>query len=165
TAFGGPAIGKLLHLDLVSHQPAMTWANTRWGARLEGVLLRDYTLQGWFYRTFNEAPVPLLSSPGGLNNLKSTSNPNGITPIQIDDRGVRAPVCSKAGCTPAGRACSKALATGVTLEWRLEPAAGVSATLVSRRRRRRRRCSDASPPPRTATSPGPTASSGSRARR
>ena len=133
TAVGGPAVGKLLHLDLVSHQPAMTWANTRWGARLEGVLLRDYTLQGWFYRTFNEAPVPLLSSPGGLNNLKSTSNPNGITPIQIDDRGFRVPVCSKAGFTPSGRPCSKALATVVTLERRLESVAGVSASWFSPR--------------------------------
>src|SRR5207244_13309664 len=60
TAVGGPAIGKLLHLDLVSHQPAMSWANTRWGVRLQSLLLREYTLQGWSYRTFNQAPVPLL---------------------------------------------------------------------------------------------------------
>src|SRR5438552_7952836 len=25
------AVGKLLHVDVVSHQPAMSWANTRWG--------------------------------------------------------------------------------------------------------------------------------------
>src|SRR5438046_6006547 len=133
TDIGGPAVGKLLHLDLVSHQPAMSWANTRWGARLAGVLLRDYTVQGWFYRTFNEVPVPLLSSPGGLNDQKSASNPNGITPIQIDDRGFRVPVCSKAGFTPSGRPCSKALATVVTLERRLESVAGVSASWFSPR--------------------------------
>src|SRR5438046_3752480 len=133
TALGGPAIGKLLHLDLVSHQPAMTWANTRRGARLEGVLRRDYTLQGWFYRTFNQAPVPLLSSPGGLNNQRSPSNPNGQVPIQIDDRGFRVPVCSKAGFTPSGRPCSKALALVTILERRLESVAGVSASWFSPR--------------------------------
>ncbi len=98
TDIGGPAVGKLLHLDLVSH-----------------------------------VPVPLLSSPGGLNDQKSASNPNGITPIQIDDRGFRVPVCSKAGFTPAGRPCSKALATIVTLERRLESVAGVSASWFSPR--------------------------------
>ena len=132
-ALGGPAVGKLLHLDLVSHQPAMSWANTRWGVRLQTLLLREYTLQGWFYRTFNQAPVPLLSSPGGLNNQRSPSNPNGQVPIQIDDRGFRVPVCSKAGFTPSGRPCSKALALVTILERRLESVAGVSASWFSPR--------------------------------
>ena len=133
TAIGGPAVGKLLHLDLVSHQPKMSWANTRWGARLTGIVARDYTVQGWFYRTFNQAPVPLLTAPGGLNNMKSATNPHGIEPIQIDDRGFRVPVCnfapgSTAGVTPSGRPCSKALATVVELERRLESVAGLSAS-------------------------------------
>ena len=132
-ALGGPAVGKLLHLDLVSHQPAMSWANTRWGVRLQSLLLREYTLQGWFYRTFNQAPVPLLSSPGGLNNQRSPSNPNGQVQIQIDDRGFRVPVCSKAGFTPSGRPCSKALALVTILERRLESVAGVSASWFSPR--------------------------------
>jgi len=132
-ALGGPAVGKLLHLDLVSHQPAMSWANTRWGVRLQSLLLREYTLQGWFYRTFNQAPVPLLSTPGGLNNQRSPSNPNGQVPIQIDDRGFRVPVCSKAGFTPSGRPCSKALALVTILERRLESVAGVSASWFSPR--------------------------------
>ncbi|TMB04245.1 MAG: hypothetical protein E6J57_01950 [Deltaproteobacteria bacterium] len=131
TALGGPAVGKLLHLDLVSHQPAMSWANTRWGVRLQSLLLREYTLQGWFYRTFNQAPVPLLSSPGGLNNTRSPSNPNGIVPIQIDDRGFRVSQCSKAGFTPDGRPCSKALALVTVLERRLESVGGVSASWFS----------------------------------
>ena len=133
TAIGGPAVGKLLHLDLVSHQPAMSWANTRWGVRLQSLLLREYTLQGWFYRTFNQAPVPLLSTPGGLDNQRSPSNPNGQVPIQIDDRGFRVPVCSKAGFTPSGRPCSKALALVTILERRLESVAGVSASWFSPR--------------------------------
>jgi len=132
-ALGGPAVGKLLHLDLVSHQPAMSWANTRWGVRLQSLLLREYTLQGWFYRTFNQAPVPLLSTPGGLDNQRSPSNPNGQVPIQIDDRGFRVPVCSKAWFTPSGRPCSKALALVTILERRLESVAGVSASWFSPR--------------------------------
>jgi len=133
TALGGPLVGKLLHIDLVSHQPAMSWANTRWGVRLQSLLLREYTLQGWFYRTFNQAPVPLLSTPGGLNNQRSPSNPNGQVPIQIDDRGFRVPVCSKAWFTPSGRPCSKALALVTILERRLESVAGVSASWFSPR--------------------------------
>ncbi len=125
------AVGKLLHIDVVSHQPAMSWANTRWGLRLQSLLLREYTLQGWFYRTFNQAPAPLLSSPGGLNNARSPSNPNGIVPIQIDDRGFRVSECSKAGFTPDGRPCSKALALVTILERRLESVAGVSASWFS----------------------------------
>src|SRR5213076_2915296 len=74
-ALGGPAVGKLLHLDLVSHQPAMSWANTRWGVRLQTLLLREYTLQGWFYRTFNQAPVPLLSTPAGLEGARAGHHP------------------------------------------------------------------------------------------
>jgi len=124
-------VGKLLHISVVSHQPAMSWANTRWGVRLQTLLLREYTLQGWFYRTFNQAPAPLLATPGGLNNAKSPSNPNGIVPIQIDDRGFRVSQCSKAGFTPDGRPCSKALALVSILERRLESVAGVSASWFS----------------------------------
>ena len=51
-----------LHTVVVDHLPENTWANTRWGARLQGLLFRDYTVQGWFFRTFNQQPVPLLSS-------------------------------------------------------------------------------------------------------
>jgi hypothetical protein len=143
TAFGGPAIGRVLHVDVVSHQPAMTWANTRWGARLEGVLLRDYTLQGWFYRTFNQVPIPLLSSPGGLANTRNPANPNGIAAVQVDDRGFRTPVCLTAagtpvgiggmGRTPAGRACSKVFPVITILERRLESVAGLSASWFSPR--------------------------------
>src|SRR5205809_477536 len=74
---------------------------------------------------------PLPSSPGGLNNQRSPSNPNGQVPIQIDDRGFRVPVCSKAGFTPSGRPCSKALALVTILERRLESVAGVSASWFS----------------------------------
>src|SRR5437016_10040957 len=75
-ALGGPSVGKLLHLDLVSHQPAMSWANTRWGGRRQGLLLRGYTLQGWFYRPLNQPPVPLPSPPAALTTQRGPTNPN-----------------------------------------------------------------------------------------
>src|SRR5437867_3586774 len=68
---------------------------------------------------------------GGLNNTRSPSNPNGIVPIQIDDRGFRVSQCSKAGFTPDGRPCSKALALVTVLERRLESVGGVSASWFS----------------------------------
>ena len=52
-----------LHVAVVDRLPENTWANTRWGARLTGVVARDYTVQGWFFRTFNQAPVPLPVVP------------------------------------------------------------------------------------------------------
>src|SRR5439155_24487980 len=122
--------------EAAAHRPRQPparhgWANTRWGVRLQSLLLRDYTLQGWFYRTFNQAPAPLLATPGGFSNARSPSNPNGIVPIQVDDRGFRVSQCSKAGFTPDGRPCSKALALVTILERRLESVAGVSASWFS----------------------------------
>src|SRR5262249_32090998 len=49
-----------LEVVLVDRLPKNDWSETRWGARLTGVLLRDYTVQGWFFRTYPTAPVPLL---------------------------------------------------------------------------------------------------------
>src|SRR5207249_558407 len=47
------------------------------------------------------------------------------------DRGFRVSECSKAGFTPDGRPCSKALALVTILERRLESVAGVSASWFS----------------------------------
>src|SRR5262249_57509086 len=60
----------------------------RWGARLQGLLFRDYTVQGWFFRTFNQAPAPLLSSVPAFG---LSTNPDKIS--LIDDRGFRTPLC------------------------------------------------------------------------
>src|SRR5581483_409390 len=57
---------SLLHVSVVDKLPANKWNNTRWGVRLTGVVARDYTVQGWFFRTFNQAPVPVLSSPAAV---------------------------------------------------------------------------------------------------
>src|SRR5262249_50119906 len=48
---------------------------------------RDYTVQGWFFRTFNQQPVPLLSSVAA-----QTLATSGKTTL-IDDRGFRTPIC------------------------------------------------------------------------
>lgn len=40
------------------HLPSRSMANSRYGARLQAVLARDYTASLWFYRTFTQVPVP-----------------------------------------------------------------------------------------------------------
>src|SRR5262245_37558571 len=87
-----PRAGKLptpVHVATVSRIPEQNWGNTRWGGRLTGVLFRDYTVQGWFFRTFNQAPSPLLVTPSAVNLLLD----NKLKPTQIDDRGFRTPIC------------------------------------------------------------------------
>ena len=82
----------LLHTVVVDRQPEKTWANTRWGARLQGLLFRDYTVQGWFFRTFNQQPVPLLSSTSGFTLAQ---NPAKIS--LVDDWDM---IPGARGCTP-----------------------------------------------------------------
>jgi len=119
-----------LHLNLVDRLPHNDWGNSRWGARLTGVLFRDYTVQAWFFRTFNQAPVPILASPGSLQ-----LNADGkVAPTLIDDRGFRTPVCNGIdsatgiGRTPSGRACSRSFAVVNVLDRRLESVVGLAAT-------------------------------------
>src|SRR5262245_15073501 len=38
---------RTVHVSTVSLQPVNNWGNSRWGARLTGVIFRDYTVQGW----------------------------------------------------------------------------------------------------------------------
>jgi hypothetical protein len=125
-----PAVRDALHVSIVEVLPRQTWENSRWGARLTGVLLRDYTVSGWFFRTFPEQPVPLLLGP---NPLFDPSFPATL----IDDRGFRTPVClgpdgspirTGAGLTPAGRRCSFAKPAVNLLVRRLVSVAGASAT-------------------------------------
>jgi hypothetical protein len=119
-----------IHIVTVDRLPDNTWANTRWGARLTGVLFRDYTVQGWFFRTFNQAPSPMLTSPGGAD----LGLDGRIKPTQIDDRGFRTPICNNIdpatgfGRTPAGRPCSRSIPTVTVLERRLENVVGLAAT-------------------------------------
>jgi hypothetical protein len=135
----------LLHTVVVDRLPEKNWANTRWGARLQALLFRDYTVQGWFFRTFNQQPVPLLSSNSGFT---LSTNPDKIS--LIDDRGFRTPLClddngnriprrnaaggSNAGVpghTPVGRACSWQAPVVTTLNRRLESVIGIAASWFS----------------------------------
>jgi hypothetical protein len=133
TGLGGPCSslpgGCRLQILTVDRLPSNDWGNSRWGARLTGVLFRDYTVQGWFFRTFNTAPVPLLVSPGPSDRLAS-----GFKPILTDNRGFRVPVCNNIspstglGTTPAGRPCQRSVPVLSILERRLESVVGIAAT-------------------------------------
>ena len=143
-----------LHLVVVSRQPANSWANTRWGVRLTGVVARDYTVQTWFAREFPVAPTPLLTGgPGGfdegfgdLKGQRLKQNP----PTLIDDRGFRTPIClnnatnkplvkgagarfGAVGHTPDGRTCSYAEPIVTILDRQLESVIGLSSTWFSPR--------------------------------
>ncbi len=117
TAQGSLANG--IHTSVVDKLPEQTWANSRWGARLTGVLLRDYTVQGWFFRTFNQAPVPLLTDASAFGILHQNRG------TFVDDRGRK--------CDPATATGPCALgAPAVTiLERRLESVVGLSSTWFS----------------------------------
>jgi len=132
-----------LHTVVVDHLPENTWANTRWGARLQGLLFRDYTVQGWFFRTFNKQPVPLLSSVPGFtlaNKGKTTLvDDRGFrTPICLDDNGNRIPqflnggsTAGTEGRTPAGRTCGWKAPVVTSLNRRLESVIGLAGTYYS----------------------------------
>ncbi len=134
-----------IHQVTVSKLPENTWNNSRWGVRLTGVLFRDYTVQGWFYRTFNQAPSPLILGPPGAADLGAA----GLSTL-VDDRGFRVPVCldpntgkplkkptglafalESFGVTPSGRPCSWAAPSVTVLERRLESVVGLSGSWFS----------------------------------
>jgi hypothetical protein len=129
---------NLLHVVTVSRLPQNTWANSRWGARLTGVVANDYTVQGWFFRTFNQQPIPVLKGPPGGFALAAAGD---IT--LIDDRGFRVAECFDAsgnpikqaagstGKTAAGRTCSWAAPVLTILERRLESVVGLAGTWYS----------------------------------
>ena len=126
----GPA---RLHAVTVDRLPASTWGNSRWGARLAAVLSEDYTVQGWFFRTFNQQPAPLLVTPGAIELALAGK----LAPTLTDDRGFRVADCigvsrtSAFGRTPSGRVCSRSLPVVTLLERRLESVVGIAATWFS----------------------------------
>jgi hypothetical protein len=141
-----PASAALLpgyvHVSLVDKLPPNTWSNSRWGARLEGVVARDYTVQGWFIRTFPEQPTPhITGAPGGIALGPGPLGNGTIKATQIDDRGFRVPICLgpdgnpvkrlTIGRTPGGRACSLAVPVVTVLDRRLESVIGVAASWFS----------------------------------
>jgi hypothetical protein len=136
-----------LHLVVVSRQPEQTWANTRWGAHVTGVVARDYTVQAWFAREFPVQPTPLLTGgPGGFDQgFKDVAGRRPVPSTLIDDRGFRTPICldnttnapitkrfGAVGHTPAGRSCSYAQPIVTILDRKLESVVGLSATWFSK---------------------------------
>jgi hypothetical protein len=108
-----------VHTSLVDRLPDKTWGNSRWGVRLTGILFRDYTVQGWFFRTFNQAPAPLITNAsafGIFNQGRGTF---------VDERGRR--------CDPATASgpCAKMAPAVTLLERRLESVIGLSSTWFS----------------------------------
>src|SRR5262249_32981737 len=115
---------------IVDRQPKNDWSETRWGARLTSVLFHDYTVQGWFFRTFPTPPIPLLIGPPSLTRTD-------IPQTLIDDRRFRLPSCLDAagnqirtgsGLTPAGRPCKFARPVVTELYRGLTSVAGAAAT-------------------------------------
>ena len=108
-----------IHTVLVDRLPDNTWGNSRWGARLEGVLLRDYTVQGWFFRTFNQAPAPLITNASAFGIAQQ-----GRATF-VDERGRK--------CNPATTSgpCAKQAPAVTLLDRRLESVVGLSATWFS----------------------------------
>jgi len=118
------------HISIVQRLPKSTWSESRWGARLGGIVARDYTVSTWFFRTYPEQPTPLITSPSFLELTSKKT--------LIDDRGNRVPVCNGLGAggtgighTPAGRSCTFAHPSVTELFRRLESVFGLAATWYS----------------------------------
>jgi hypothetical protein len=109
-----------LHTAVVDRLPENTWGNSRWGVRLSGVLFRDYTVQGWFIRTFNQQPVPLLTDAGAFGIFNSGRG------TYVDAKGQR---CNPNDAT-AGT-CAKKAPVVTLLDRRLESVVGLSSTWFS----------------------------------
>src|SRR5262249_49189937 len=107
-----PNGSALIQANTVQRVPRETWGNSRWGARLSAVINGDYTVQGWFLRSFNQAPAPWLMSTNYSNLFLKGQVPATI----VDDRGFRVSQCNNinpataTGTTPAGRPCGPRLA-------------------------------------------------------
>src|SRR5207245_10970433 len=104
------------------------------GARA-GVFGPEHAVQGWFFRTYPTAPVPLLRGP-----VPSISTTAPVPPTLIDDRGFRTPVCLDSngnqikfgkGHTPAGRPCKFARPIVPALYRRLTSVAGLADSYYS----------------------------------
>jgi len=126
-----PLLGVPIHPVVVDRLPRNDWHNTRWGARITGVVARDYTMQMWFFRTFNQAPVPELQGAGPVALMWN----RGINPTLTDDRGFRVP---KEKCVngfiygkQGGRPCGRKIPAVTVLERDLESSFGTAATWFS----------------------------------
>src|SRR5438093_6101688 len=118
------------HVSIVDRLPRSSWSESRYGVRLGAVVVRDYTVSTWFFRTYPEQPTPLITSPSFLElPVKKTL---------IDDRGNRVPVCNGLGAggtgighTLSGRQCTFARPAVTELFRRLESVFGIAGTWYS----------------------------------
>lgn len=119
-----------LHTVVVDKLPKNNWGNSRWGARLTTIVNRDYTVQGWFFKTFNQAPVPVLQNKAAFTLWQ---DPDKRT--LVDNRGFRTPKClnkvNGVGRTPAGRRCFENTAVVTRLDHHLESVIGLAGTWFS----------------------------------
>jgi hypothetical protein len=120
---GQGAVASFVQTVIVDHTPETRWGNSRWGLRLAGVLLRDYTVQAWFLRTFNQQPAPVISNASAFGLFTK-----GQTTL-VDDRGNKVPSCPNGFF--GGRPCRKAAPAVTILEHRLESVVGLAATWFS----------------------------------
>lgn len=108
-----------IHANTVDRHPRQSWGNSRWGVRLTGVLARDYTVQAFFYRTFNQAPMPVLMVPGGIDlNLRGR-----LGTTLVDQKGRR---CSRPSAT-----CVRSVPAVTVLEREIYSVAAIAATWYS----------------------------------
>jgi hypothetical protein len=117
------AVASFVQTVLVDHTPETKWSNSRWGLRLAGVLWRDYTVQSWFFRTFNEQPAPIIANASAFGLFSK-----GQTTL-VDNMGGQVPSCPNGFYQ--GRPCHKAAPAVTILEHRLESVVGLAATWFS----------------------------------
>jgi hypothetical protein len=128
---GDLGVGVPIHPVIVDKLPRNDWHNSRWGVRLTGVVARDYTVQSWFFRTFNQAPAPALLGNGPVARMWV----GGVKPTLTDDRGFRVRksdcVNGRAYGLQGGRPCGLKIPAVTVLERQLESSFGVAATWFS----------------------------------
>ena len=122
------AQANFVHTVIADRLPDQTWSNSRWGARLTGVLARDYTVQTWFFRTFNQAPVPLLTNASafGLISKNQGTFVNSKGERYSDKRCGTADIAN--GCrAPAVTLLQRRLESviGVATSWFSQPLNGI----------------------------------------
>jgi hypothetical protein len=119
-----------VHTNTVDRLPSNTWGNSRWGARLTGIVNRDYTVQAFFFRTFNQAPTPVLLTPGGPERATNSALRPNRPPYRgavVDDRGFR--VNCNGGRTVGGnRPCGRAVPAVTVLERKIYSVAALGAS-------------------------------------
>ena len=119
-----------VHASVVDRLPRNSWGNSRWGVRLTGVVDRDYTVQAFFFRTFNQAPVPVLLTPGGPERAANSAfRPDRplFGGTVVDDRGFRVR-CNNGRTVGGNRPCGRAVPAVTVLERKIYSVAAIGAS-------------------------------------